>query len=105
MDYDDIINLPLKLRARIAEGGVKLEINTQDIFKVVFKDYPDVLNVKQVSVLLGVSTKTVYRLLNEGTLVSLKIGRTFRVPKVNVMKYAKVFGSVKYEQPSAEKNF
>jgi excisionase family DNA binding protein len=79
------------------KGGTGLEINTQDIFKVVFKDYPDVLNVKQVSALLGVSTKTVYRLLNEGTLVSLKIGRAFRVPKVNVMKYAKIFGSALYE--------
>ena len=70
-----------------------MELSTQEIYRVVFKEYPDVLDVKQVSVLLGVSTKTVYRLLREGTLASLKIGREFRVPKVNVMKYVKVFGS------------
>lgn len=73
--------------------GNDVEISTQDIYKVVFKEYPDVLDVKQVSVLLGVSTKTVYRLLRDGSLDSLKIGRTFRVPKVNAMRYAKVFGS------------
>jgi len=79
-------------------GGTKDEISTQDIFKSVFKEYPDVLDVKQVSVLLGVSTKVVYRLLNSGSLASLKIGREFRVPKVNVMRYVKIFGSPLYEQ-------
>jgi len=73
---------------------------TQDIYKSVFKEYPDVLDVKQVSDLLGVSTRVVYRLLRDGTIVSLKIGREFRVPKVNVMRYVKVFGSPLYEQPA-----
>jgi len=76
-----------------------VDINSQDLYKVMFKDSPDVLNVKQVSVLLGVSTKTVYRLLRDGSLASLKIGRSFRVPKVNVMKYIKVFGSAISEPP------
>ena len=65
--------------------------NTQEIYGSVFKEYPDILDVKQVSQLLGVSTKTVYRLLKAETLVSLKVGREFRVPKVNVMKYLKIF--------------
>ena len=68
-----------------------MELSTQEIYRVVFKEYPDVMDVKQVSSLLGVSTKTVYRLLREGTLDSLKIGREFRIPKVNVMKYMRVF--------------
>ena len=68
-----------------------MEISTQEMYRVVFKEYPDVLNVKQVSTLLGVSTKTVYRLLREGIIDSLKIGREFRVPKVAIMKYTKIF--------------
>ena len=68
-----------------------MNISTKEIYCVVFKEYPDVLDVKQVSQLLGVSTKTVYRLLRNGTLDSLKIGREFRVPKVNIMRYVKVF--------------
>ena len=75
-----------------------METTTQDIYNVVFKDYPDILDVKQVSELLNVSTKTVYRLLRENTIPSLKVGREFRIPKVNVMKYVKVFGSPIYEQ-------
>jgi len=77
------------------------QLTTQDIYKSVFKEYPDILDVKQVSVLLGVSTKVVYRLLNEGSLASLKIGREFRIPKVNVMRYTKIFGSPMYEHPTS----
>jgi len=73
-------------------GGVGVEINTQELYRIVFKEYPDVLDVKQVSKLLGVSTKTVYKLLKDGSLSSLKIGREFRVPKVMLMQYMKVFG-------------
>jgi len=68
-------------------------ISSQEIYRTVFKEYPDVLDVKQVSKVLGVSTKTVYRLLREGTIDSLKIGREFRVPKVNVMRYVKIFNT------------
>ena len=70
-----------------------MELSTHEIYQIVFWDYPDVMDVKQVSEVLGVSTKTVYRLLHEGSLESLKIGREFRIPKVNVMKYVKVFSS------------
>ena len=74
---------------------------TQEIYKNVFKEYPDILDVKQVSTILGVSTKVVYRLLNEGSISSLKIGREFRIPKVNVMRYVKIFGSPMYGQPTS----
>jgi excisionase family DNA binding protein len=69
-----------------------MEISSQELYRIVFKEYPDVMDVKQVSKLLGVSTKTVYKLIKDGSLSSLKIGREFRVPKVMLMKYMKVFG-------------
>jgi excisionase family DNA binding protein len=82
-------------------GGIEaVDMSKQEIYRIVFREYPDILDVKQVSALLGVSTKTVYRLLRDGSLDSLKIGREFRVPKVNVMKYVKVFGSTICEQPT-----
>ena len=71
-----------------------MEISTQELYRIVFKEYPDVLDVKQVSKLLDVSTKTVYKLLKDGSLSSLKIGREFRVPKVMLMKYMRVFGPI-----------
>jgi len=78
-----------------------MNMSTLEVFSTVFKDYPDVLDVKQVSQLLSVSTKTVYRLLRNGSLDSLKVGREFRVPKVNVMKYVKVFHPMIAESTTA----
>lgn len=69
-----------------------MEVGTQEIYRLLFKEYPDVLDVKQVSKLLGISTKTVYKLINDGTLPCLKVGREFRILKVTVMKYLKAFG-------------
>jgi len=68
-----------------------MNMSSQETYSVVFKEYPDVLDVKQVSQLLGVSTKTVYRLLRNGAIDSLKVGREFRIPKIAVMKYVKIF--------------
>ena len=56
----------------------------------MFQSYPDVLDVKQVSELLNVSSKTVYRLINEGKLASLKVGRAFKIPKIHLLTYIKV---------------
>ena len=76
------------------EEGISLDIKPNEIYRVVFKEYPDVMDVKQVSKLLGVSTKTVYKLIRGGSLTSLKVGREFRVPKVSVMRYVKILGNV-----------
>jgi len=64
-----------------------------EVYKSVLQDYPDILDVNQVSTILGVSSKTVYRLLNEGSLESLKIGRAFKIPKLYVLQYIKVISA------------
>ena len=66
------------------------ELGADEIYKHVLQDYPDILDVNQVSTILGVSTKTVYRLLDEGSLASLKVGRAFKIPKLYVLQYVKV---------------
>jgi len=64
--------------------------NGSEIYRTIFKEYPDVMDVQKASDLLGVSTKTVYSLIRSGALVSMKVGRAFRIPKVNIMRYMKV---------------
>ena len=66
------------------------ELTGGEVYRNVLREYPDVLNVPQVSAALGVSTKTVYRLLRLGNLRSLKVGREFRIPKLYVMQYIQV---------------
>jgi len=59
--------------------------NPQSIKRI--SDYPDILTVQEASELLGVSTKTVYKLLREGQIEKKAVGRAFRIPKVNVTNY------------------
>jgi excisionase family DNA binding protein len=59
--------------------------NPQSIKRI--NDYPDILTVPEASELLGVSTKTVYKLLKEGQIEKRAVGREFKIPKINVTDY------------------
>jgi excisionase family DNA binding protein len=63
-----------------------------NIVKPRLKDYPDVLDVPQLSEFLGVSKKTVYSLLKEKEITSVKVGRSYKVPKIYLMKFLKLTG-------------
>jgi len=60
--------------------------------KIVLKEYPDVMDVVQMCQILSVSTKTGYKLINDGVIPCLKVGRSFRIPKTSLMKYLKSAG-------------
>ena len=55
--------------------------------ETILRDYPDVMNIEQVSQILGVSTSTGYKLIRDGQLCCLKVGRTYRIPKVHLLEY------------------
>jgi len=50
----------------------------------ILTDYPDVLDVRQVCSILHVSDKSVYKLLRSGALKHVRIGTSYRIPKVYV---------------------
>jgi len=56
-------------------------------YKLFFSEYPDVLTVPDVCKILGASDKTVRRYLRSGELRSLKVGRSYRIPKLFLMEY------------------
>ena len=58
-----------------------------NINKIKFDDYPDLLNVIEMSLMLKVSVKTTYKLLKNHTVKHLKIGREYRIPKIHVIDY------------------
>jgi excisionase family DNA binding protein len=53
----------------------------------MFADYPDVVGVAELQTMLGVGRKLAYRLIGEGEIQALHVGRTYRIPKVNVIAY------------------
>ena len=53
------------------------------------KNYPDVMDINQVSRFLGVSTKTGYAIVRSGKIAYLKVGRSYRIPKSSLKRYMK----------------
>ena len=54
----------------------------------MFAEYPDVVDVEQLCRMLGgISRKLAYRLLASGELRCVRIGRSYRIPKLCVIEY------------------
>lgn len=53
----------------------------------MFRQYKDVLTVKEVCEALGIGRNTAYTLLRTGTLRSVRIGKSIRIPKKYLTEY------------------
>lgn len=62
---------------------------------MMFRDYPDVVTVEQMCEMLGgISIKTGYRLLKNGTIKSFVVGRRYRIPKLYIFEYLELVEKV-----------
>lgn len=55
--------------------------------RVQLQNYPDVMSVGQLCEVLNVSGKTAYRILRDGRLHSIKVGRAYKIPKFSLLEY------------------
>ncbi len=53
----------------------------------LFKDYPDVLEVRDLQKMLQIGRNTALDLLSSGTIHSFRIGNRYKVPKTAVISY------------------
>ena len=53
----------------------------------MFSEYPDVVNVKEVSRMLGIGRDKVYKLVKTGEIQKIPCTRSIKVPKANVIEY------------------
>lgn len=66
-------------------------LKSNKAYIMVFKEYPDVVNVDQMCRMLGgISIKSGYRLLHENKIKHFKIGRTYKIPKLYILEYLKI---------------
>ena len=56
-------------------------------YGLLFADYPDVVTVRQLQTMLGISRHAAYDLLGEGEIGALKLGNAYKIPKINVIHY------------------
>ena len=66
--------------------------NQRDAYRVMLRKYPDVMNIEKMCDVLRISTKTGYKLLHEGKIPAMKIGRSYRIPKAHLFTYLQICG-------------
>ena len=57
-------------------------------YSIMFTDYPDIVNIKQMrNMLRGIGVTLAYKLLKEGKIKYIKIGREYKIPKTFIINY------------------
>ena len=53
----------------------------------MFKEYPDIVSVSQLMEMLQIGQVLAYSLVKNGKIKARKVGREYKIPKVNVIAY------------------
>ena len=56
-------------------------------YQVMFTDYPDIVSVFQLQKMLNISRQLAYELITSGSIKAVKVGNSYRIPKVSVIGY------------------
>jgi excisionase family DNA binding protein len=59
----------------------------KDAYRLMLRNYPDVMSVQQMCSILQISAKTGYRMIRNKEIQVLKIGRSYRVPKLSILRH------------------
>ena len=49
----------------------------KELYQMMFPEYPDIVTVRQLREMLGISRQLAYDLINDGELQAIKIGNSF----------------------------
>lgn len=58
-----------------------------EMIKFIFKEYPDCVGVHDLQKMLGIKRTKTYELLKTGVIKSIKIGKDYKISKLNVIAY------------------
>lgn len=58
-----------------------------DVYRTMFADYPDIVDVDQLCEMLDLKYKTVCKFVREGKIPRMPDGRKIRVAKIEVINY------------------
>ena len=57
------------------------------LYNSVLKNYPDVMTIDDICKILSISHKTGYKLLHENQIKNIRIGRFYRITKMDLLSY------------------
>ena len=61
--------------------------NKKNPIHKMFCNYPDALTLTEFANMLGISTKLASKLIKDGAVEAIKVGREYRIAKVNAIRY------------------
>lgn len=59
----------------------------KELYQMMFPEYPDIVTVRQLREMLGISRQLAYDLIADGEVQAIKIGNSFKIPKVSVINF------------------
>ena len=59
----------------------------REMYKLMFAEYPDIVTVKDLQTMLGISRHAAYDLLGEGEISCIRLANAYKIPKINVINY------------------
>lgn len=65
-----------------------MQLSSQEAYRVFFPHYRDVVGINEMCEMLGgISKKAGYKLLRSGEVGSFRLGKEYKIPKMNVIAY------------------
>ena len=59
----------------------------KELYQMMFPEYPDIVTVRQLREMLGISRQLAYDLIADGEVQAIKIGNSFKLPTVSVITF------------------
>lgn len=56
-------------------------------YNELFKEYPDVVTIKDVQTMLGIGRNMVYNLLSSELIKAIRVGKKYIIPKRSVIDF------------------
>ena len=57
------------------------------IYRTMFSEYPDMVNVKQLRQMLGISRAVAYDLLSKKLIKGIKVANAYKIPKISIIDF------------------
>lgn len=58
-----------------------------ELNSVMFKEYPDCVNISQLQKMLGIKRTKTYELIKNGDIKAKKVGKGYKISKLNVIAF------------------
>ena len=65
-----------------------MDTTTKDYYISSFAHFDDVVGVDEMCIMLGgISRKSCYKMLKDKTVGGFKLGKDYKIPKINIIQY------------------